>query len=47
MKCNFEGYENLGMNGQNCENTKPADQYESIYLIQYSCNKKRNVSKYF
>ena len=33
MKCNVEEYENLGMNGQNFENTKPADQYESIYLI--------------
>jgi len=33
MKCNFEEYENLRMNEQNSENTKPADQYESIYLI--------------
>jgi len=35
MKCtsNFEEYENLRMNGQNSENTKPADQYESVYLI--------------
>lgn len=33
MKCNFEEYENPGMNGQNSENPKPADQYENIYLI--------------
>jgi hypothetical protein len=33
MKCNFEEYENLGMNGQNSENTKPADQYKSPIKI--------------
>jgi len=33
MKCNSEEYENLEMYGQTSENTKPADHYESIYLI--------------
>ena len=42
MKCKFE---NLGMNGQNSKNTKPADQYDSISLL--SVTKEVNVSKYF
>jgi hypothetical protein len=33
MKCNFEDYDNLGMNGRNSENTKPVDEYKRIYLL--------------